>query len=144
MDGQSLGSAIVTHEFQQPAARVLDGWLDPDVARRWLFATPSGLIVDCRIDPRAGGRFTIVDRRDGDDVEHTGEYVEIDRPRRLVFDFSVPKYSSAVSRVSIDLAPVAGGCLLTLTHDGIPSEFVDGSRKGWTDLMVRLEEVLAG
>ena len=96
----------------------------------------------CRV-ARRGHAGRHVDRRDGDDVEHTGEYVEIDRPRRLVFDFSVPKYSSAVSRVSIDLAPVAGGCLLTLTHDGIPPEFVDGSRKGWTDLLLRLEEALA-
>ncbi len=144
MDEYPGASVTITRRFNEPAGRVFDAWLDPDVTRRWLFATPTGLIVECRIEPRIGGRFTIVDRRDGEDVVHTGEYLEIDRPRRLVFTFTVPKYSSATSRVSIDISPVAAGCLLTLTNDGVPPEFADGARKGWTDLMVRLETVLAG
>jgi uncharacterized protein YndB with AHSA1/START domain len=137
-------SVTITHRFQTSAERIFDAWLDPGMARGWLFATPSGLIVECRIEPRAGGRFTIVDRRAGEDVAHTGEYLEIDRPSRLVFDFAVRKYSTAISRVSIDIAPVAGGCLLTLTNEGMPPEYVDATRQGWTDLMDRLETVLAG
>ncbi len=144
MDEHPRASVAITRQFHGRPERVFDAWLDPDVTRRWLFATPSGLIVECRIEPRVGGGFTIVDRRDGEDVAHTGEYVEIDRPRRLVFTFAVPKYSSAVSRVSIDISPATGGCLLTLTNDGVPREFADGTRKGWTDLMDRLEKVLAG
>jgi uncharacterized protein YndB with AHSA1/START domain len=144
MDEYPGASVTITQRFGEPAERVFDAWLDPGVTRRWLFVTPSGLIVECRIEPRVGGHFTIVDRRDGEDVAHTGEYVEIDRPRRLVFTFAVPKYSSAISRVTIAISPVAGGCLLTLTNDGVPPEFADGARKGWTDLMSRLETVLAG
>jgi uncharacterized protein YndB with AHSA1/START domain len=144
MDERSRASVTITRRFQEPAERIFDAWLDPAVARRWLFATPSGLIVDCRIEPRVGGGFTIVDRRDGEDVAHTGEYLEIDRPSRLVFSFAVPKYSSAISRVGVDIAPVAGGCVLTLTNDGVPAEYADGARQGWTDLMVRLEKTLAG
>jgi len=144
MNERSGASVTITHRFQEPAERVFDAWLDPDVTRRWLFVTPSGLIVECRIEARVGGHFTIVDRRDGEDVAHVGEYLEIDRPVRLVFSFSVPKYSSAISRVSIDIAPVAGGCLLTLVNDAVPPEYVDGTRQGWTDLMGRLETVLAG
>ncbi len=143
MDEYPGAPVAVTHRFQEPPERVFDAWLDPTVARRWLFATPAGLIVECGIEPRVGGRFTIVDRRDGEDVAHTGEYVEIARPNRLVFTFAVPKYSSAVSRVSVGISPAAGGCLLTLANDGVPPEYVDASRKGWADLMVRLETALA-
>ncbi len=144
MDEQAVVTVTVTHRFPQPAERVFDGWLDDSVTRRWLFATPAGSIVECRLDPRVGGHFRIVDRRDGEDVAHTGEYLELDRPRRLVFSFSVPKYSSAVSRVAIDIAPVAGGCVLTLTNDLVPQEFADGTRKGWGDLLAGLEKTLAG
>ena len=115
----------VTHRFQVAAERAFDAWLDPDTARRWLFATPNGLIVECRTEPWVGGRFTIVDQRDGEDVAHTGEYVEIDRPRRIVFTFAVPKYSNETSKVNIDISPAVGGCLLTLTNDDVPPEFVD-------------------
>lgn len=144
MDEHPENAVTITHRFQEPAERVFDAWLDPDVTGRWLFVTPSGLIVECQIEPRVGGRFTIVDRRDGEDVAHTGEDPEIDRPRRLVFSFAVLKYSSAISRVSVDITPVAGGCSLTLVNEGIPTEYVDGTRKGWTDLMVSLGTVLAG
>jgi uncharacterized protein YndB with AHSA1/START domain len=144
MDEPSETSVTITRRFNEPAERIFDAWLDPGVAGRWLFATPSGSIVECRIEPRVGGRFTIVDRRGGEDVAHTGEYVELDRPRRLVFGFAVPKYSAAISRVSIDISAVAGGCVLTLSNGGIPPEYVDRTRQGWTDLMGSLEKVLAG
>jgi uncharacterized protein YndB with AHSA1/START domain len=133
----------VTHRFSAAADRVFDAWLDPDTARRWLFATPNGLIVECRIEPWVGGRFTIVDRRDGEDVAHVGEYLEIDRPRRLVFSFAVPKYSGETSRVRIDIEKVADGCALRLTNEAVPPEFVDRTREGWGDLLCRLEAVLA-
>lgn len=143
MDAKPRASVEVTHQFPFAADRVFDAWLDPETTRRWLFATPSGTLVECRIEPRVGGRFTIVDRRDGEDVAHLGEYLEIDRPRRLVFSFAVPRFSSAASRVSIDISPVPGGCVLALTNDEVPAEFAEGTRTGWSDLLSRLEVLLA-
>jgi uncharacterized protein YndB with AHSA1/START domain len=66
--------AIVTLK-RELAARpepVFDAWLDPAVARHFLFATPEGEIVRCDIEPRVGGRFLIVDRRQDGDAEHHG------------------------------------------------------------------------
>ena len=65
-------------------------------------------MVRVDIDARVGGSFNIT-RRDGEDVEHVGTYLEIDRPRRLVFTFGVPKFSAQVTRVRIDLKPLPGG-----------------------------------
>jgi uncharacterized protein YndB with AHSA1/START domain len=132
----------VTRRFPLAADRVFDVWLDPDTTRRWLFATPNGLIVECRIEPRVGGRFTIVDRRDGEDVAHVGEYLEIDRPVRLAFSLGVPKYSSATSYVRVDMEKVADGCVLRLTNDAVPPAFADWTREGWGDLLSRLEALL--
>jgi uncharacterized protein YndB with AHSA1/START domain len=131
-----------THRFSQPAERVFDAWLDRESAGRWLFATPTGEMVRVAIDARVGGSFTFVDRRDGDDVEHTGEYLEIVRPRRLVFTFSVPKYSKLSTTVTIDVMPLGTGCALTLTHDGVLPEYASRTREGWGKIFEGLAATL--
>jgi uncharacterized protein YndB with AHSA1/START domain len=133
----------VTHRFNASAERVFDAWLDPRTAGRWLFATATGQMVRVEIDARVGGRFIMVDRRAGEDIEHCGEYLDIDRPRRLVFTFAVPKYSSEATRVCIDIMPRETGCELTLTHEGVLPDYADRTQAGWTEILARLATVLA-
>ena len=128
----------VKHRFTASPERVFDAWLDPERARRFLFATPTGQMVQAETDPRVGGRFTFTDRRDGVDVVHTGEYLEIDRPRRLVFTFGVPTYSPVMTEVSIEIAPLDDGCELTLTHEGVPPEYAERNVEGWTRILAAL------
>ncbi|MGC2110661.1 MAG: SRPBCC domain-containing protein [Candidatus Korobacteraceae bacterium] len=125
----------ITRHFDASPERVFDAWLDPESACKWLFATPSGQMTRVEIDARVGGKFVIVERRDGEDVDHVGEYLEIDPPRRLVFSFAVPKYSSQSTRVSIDIAPAQAGCDLTLTHEGVLAEWADRTQQGWSTIL---------
>jgi uncharacterized protein YndB with AHSA1/START domain len=141
MTSESTGSIQVTRRFDASADRVFDAWLDPARAGKWLFATPTGQMVRVEIDARVGGAFTIV-RRDDEDVEHVGEYLEIDRPRRLVFTFRVPKFSDATTRVSVDIVALANGCELTLTHEGVPSDWVSRTESGWGTLLDGLANTL--
>lgn len=136
----------VTHRYRASAERVFDAWLDPARARQFLFATPTGEIVRCDIDARVGGGFTITDRRDGEDVEHVGRYLEIDRPRRLVFTFSVPKYDADAdpdaTPVVIEIRPLDdGGCELTLTHQ-VWAEYLEQTRGGWSMILAGVETAL--
>ena len=107
---------------------------------RSLFRTPLAVCdrnrrdVRSEIDPRIGGKFTFTDRRDGQDVEHTGEYLEIDRPRRLVFMFGVPLYASDFAEVAINIDPLpGGGCELTLVQKMKPDyiDYQEPTRRGW-------------
>ncbi|XRD81821.1 SRPBCC domain-containing protein [Dyella halodurans] len=132
----------VTRRFDTQAERVFDAWLDPATAGRWLFSTPGGTMVKVEIDARVGGRFLFVDRRGGEDVEHVGEYLEIDRPRRLVFTFAVPAYSSLYTQLTIELEPAGTACLLTLTHAGVLPEWADRTREGWSGILDHLAATL--
>jgi uncharacterized protein YndB with AHSA1/START domain len=132
----------VVRRFDASPKRVFDAWLDPATAAKFLFATPTGQMVRAEIDARVGGRFTFVDRRDGEDVEHVGEYLEIDRPRRLVFTFAVPKFSSQSTTVSIDIVPDGAGCALTLTHEGVLPDYASRTEEGWTRILDGLAGVL--
>ena len=105
----------VTRRFAASAERVFDAFLDPEKARRFLFATPTGQMVT----------------------------VEIDRPRRLVFSFAVEKGAKG-DRVSIDIVPLETGCELTLTHEMSPewAEWAEKTREGWTGIVQGLAALL--
>ena len=106
----------VTRRFASPAETVFDAWLLEGNVGEWLFATAEGESVRAEIEPHVGGRFEIVERRDGEDVLHTGRYEEMARPLRLVFTLQVPKYSPDSERVTIEIVPGADGCELTLSQ----------------------------
>lgn len=100
-------------------------------------------MIRAEIDAKVGGRFTFVDRRpDMGDVEHIGTYVEIDRPRRLVFDFAVPAYEPTLTRITLDFASAGQGCDLTLTHEGVFEDYVKQTEHGWGMILGGLERAL--
>ena len=63
----SLPSAVVRVDARYGALpeRVFNAWLDPDVARQWLFATATRPLAHVAIDARAGGSFRFVERQGG-------------------------------------------------------------------------------
>ena len=136
----------VAHTYAAPPEQVFDAWLNPAIARLFLFATPTGEMIRYEVDARVGGRFTFVDRRpDMGDVLHTGEYLEIDRPRRLAFTFGVPQFNPDMTTVELDFAPAAaGGCQLTLTQRDVPAEWAERSQEGWTKIIASLDGALTG
>jgi len=141
-------SVRVVRRFKASPERVFDAWLDPNTARRFLFTDANGEVIRCEIEPRVGGKFLIVDRRtSGDskytgDIEHTGEYLEIDRPHRLVFTFNVPRYTPLATRVSIEILPIRDGCELSLTHTGVLPEYEKDTNAGWNLILDGLAGIL--
>lgn len=142
MAPDKLARVQVVRHFDAPAERVFDAWLDPNTAGKWLFAHESRPMIRVEIDPRVGGSFNITRRDDDGDAEHIGEYLEIERPRRLVFTFSVPKYAKAITRVTIDIKSLESGCQLTLTHEDVLPEWASGSEAGWTMILDSLARTL--
>ena len=136
-----MAGVTVTHRFAASAERVYDAWLDPEKVRRFLYATATGEIVRCDIDARVGGRYTIVDRRHGEDVLHEGTYLELERPSRMVFTLRVPKYSSDEDRVTIEITPLAHGCDLTLSTQTADA-WADDTQRGWAMILDVLDETL--
>jgi len=140
-------TATVTGLFSVPPEPVFDAFLDKKMIGRFMFgpAIRDEEIVSLQNDPWVGGSFSYVVRRQGKTFDHTGEYLEIDRPRRLVFTWTVKEDpSNSQSRIVIGILPVIDGCELTLTHE-MPrgqEEFVEKSKVAWGKMIDKLTEIL--
>lgn len=144
----------VTHRYNVSADKVFDAWLMPAVAARFLFATRTGNIMHCEIEPAVGGHFVVTDRRpvaDGEesffDAQHRGTFIEIDRPHRIVFDFIVEPYTEQPTRVTLDFVSLGSmACDLVLAHDLGEGEDAKANAKrseqGWARMLDHLEKVL--
>ncbi len=133
-----LIEARVSRRFAASAERVFDAWTDPAMAGSWLFTTPASETHDTRLDARVGGAWTITDRRGGVDYTALGEYLEIDRPRRLVFSFAMPQFSDFIGKVVVEIAPDGAGCVLSLTQHGVQPANRAPTEKGWSDMFDQL------
>lgn len=123
----------VTRAFDLPAERVFEAWLDPKQAAKFLFVTETGIMKKVEIDARVGGRFCIVETRDGVDAEHIGEYLEIDRPRRLRFSFGGAPFPATY--VTITITSTTQGCTLELVHEGVWLDYENRVIEGWTGIL---------
>lgn len=142
MSSGATATVQVSRHLAAPPERVYDAWLDPGHAGRWLFRTPEGTLARCEIDARVGGRFRIDEKRGDEIAEHHGEYVALERPLRLAFDFWT-SFSAERTRVTLDIAAEGDGSRLTLTHEGVWDGWQDKTRQGWTMILDGLAGDLA-
>lgn len=136
---------VVSRRFDATPEAVFDAWLDTESACQWLFATPGGVMEKVEISPRVGGGFIVNELRGDLLATHFGTYVDIDRPRRLAFDFTTDR-EQAPTRVTVEFNSDAGGCIVTLTHeiDSNWAEYGASVRQGWTGILDGLAQTLQG
>jgi uncharacterized protein YndB with AHSA1/START domain len=138
-----LQTLRMERRFDASPERLFDAWTDPQLAAAWLFTGPDSETHRTEIDLRVGGRWEIVDRRGGVDYRAIGEYLEIERPRRLVFTFGMPQFSDAFTTVTVEIAADGAGSRMTLVQDGLAPDAVAGLEAGWGEMFDQLAARLA-
>ncbi len=133
----------VVRSLAAAPATVFAAWLDPAIARRWLFATATEPLVDADIDPQVHGTFRFVFRRAGRLCEQRGVYVEVAPPWRLAFTLQADAAHPSPTRVAVDIAPRRPGCTLTVTHEGIARVALRALRERWIGMLYGLDATLA-
>jgi uncharacterized protein YndB with AHSA1/START domain len=95
--------------------------------------------VEAEVDLRVGGALRVVMRGEGRVIDHAGEYLEIDPPRRLVFTW-ISRFTGAVpSLVTVELEPDGDDAtMLRLVHSRLPAEAATSHRQGWGTMLDRL------
>ena len=120
-------------KIHAPAEEVFDFLVDQEKLLRWMGEEGT-------VDARPGGEFCVVI---SDDDTAMGHYVEIDRPKHVVFTWGwlgsdvVPPGSSTVT---IDLRQDGDYTVVSLTHSGLPEGQSTSHMEGWLYFGGRLVE----
>jgi uncharacterized protein YndB with AHSA1/START domain len=138
----------VTRYFEASPERVFDAWLVPRTLGQWMFGprVRDENVVRLDVDPRVGGNFSLKVERNGELIDHVGQYLQIERPHHLVFTWAIKDLSDDVpSEVHIDIQASGSGCVLVLVHRMDPkwSDYADRTRNGWTTMLDALAELFA-
>lgn len=143
MTSKPPAAARITRRFSAPPERLFDVWLTPDQVGVWMLAA-GGEMERITIDPHVGGSFSLVVRRGGHVIDHTGEYLAIDRPHRLAFTWGASQNTEGTSRVTIEITPQEAGCEVTLTHQLHPhwADYVSQAEAAWTKMLDRIAAAL--
>jgi uncharacterized protein YndB with AHSA1/START domain len=132
---------------------VFDAWTKPEIMQQWFF--PGNWTAKTTNELKVGGHYShdmisdgseaVCDPNssisEGEHYLHSGEYLEISRPERLVFTWNSP--SVANTRVTVELREVENSTELTLTHELLDSE--DQRNKhtaGWEGCLANLVQFL--
>ncbi|WP_126426963.1 SRPBCC family protein [Brevibacillus marinus] len=156
MADTSTITLTMKRSFDVPAESVFDAWLNPEMMRKWLFTTETTNKV-AKNEPHVGGTWEIVDHRGGKDYRAIGEYIEIDRPRQLVFTFKMPQFSDTVDTITVEWKPLEKGCEMTFTQvivvpheegwteediEKALREYHDSSEQGWSLMFSGLKQLV--
>ena len=126
-----------------PIDKVFDAWLDADMLSK--FMTPMPGMPEPRVEAegRQGGKFTIFMLVGEDEIPHSGTYLEVDRPNKLVFTWESP-FSSDGSTVTINFKEInETQTEIDFTHIIFPDEESRSNHEGgWTSILEKLDQVV--
>jgi uncharacterized protein YndB with AHSA1/START domain len=126
---------------------VFDAWLTADVLKRWWPAGSDWETPIAQVDARVGGKLQLVMRSpDGEEFGGTGEFIEIERPERLVYSWTWDGHGAhqGTNLVEVEFRGAGDGTtLVVLTNRGLHDEEAKRAhREGWQASLDNLERVV--
>ncbi len=143
--GETTGPSVqIRRRVRAGAEQIFDLWTKPDLMARWMSPFPGA--VDCKAscDLRPGGAFRLVMSSADASRDVSGTYVQIERPRKLVFTWIGPLTNNVNTLVTVELNPLGDETELVLTHERLPTAaIVEGHTRGWGNILDHLAEAVA-
>lgn len=138
--------ATVTHLLPCTPEQAFEAFLDPMMIGQFMFGPllRDEEVIHIEVDARVGGHFSFLVLRGGIEVDHIGEYLEIEPPQHLEFTWGT-RQDKSHSRVIVDFIEQKNGTEVTLTHEIAPewAEFVDKAKQAWSKMIQVLADLQA-
>ena len=136
----------ISRYFDSPVETVFAAWTQAEQLKRW--HAPGDITVgSAEVDLKVGGRYRIEmlhpEESGGDKSIVSGEYLEIEPNRRLVYTWGWEGPERAETLVTLQFAAKENGTELTLTHERFATEEArDKHQFGWNGCLDKLQSQL--
>lgn len=139
--GQINGQVSLKRVYPVSPDKVWRAWTDPQALSQWFGSGQPGSVSKAEFDLQVGGRYCIAFTcAKGTHNEVSGVYQEVVPNSRLVFSWAWHSTPERVSRITIDLKPVAQGTELSFVHDRFfDAAARDNHEGGWTSMFAQLD-----
>lgn len=126
-----------------PAEKIFDRWLIPTFVGSWMFGSHIGneKVIELQNEVRPGGSYTFHIKRNGKEFLHDGEYLQIDRPKRLSFSWrEAAKKNAHKSKINLSLDSQDGKTKLRLSMqiDQTLELYGDEIKQQWSERLKML------
>ncbi|MCR2783096.1 MULTISPECIES: SRPBCC domain-containing protein [unclassified Microbacterium] len=139
--------STVTRTFAAPPEAVFDAWVTPASFVVWWGGSDIEVPLDSvSLDVRPGGTWkaTMILGHGMPDFHWRGEYLEVDRPNKLVMTMT-DEPGDARELLTVTLTAVDGGTEMTFSQTGghLSPEQYEGTTVGWQRAFDSLDTVLS-
>lgn len=139
-------SFTVSRPFTVPAERVFEAFTDPELFSKWWGTSKIEVPLESvELDAREGGTWKArMVLPDGNTIDWSGEYTEVESPTRLAFTMKDDPSRDAGAPVEVDIEETDGGSRLTLTQTSpdFTPEQTQETVKGYTGFFDDLAEAI--
>jgi len=138
-------SVNINKIIHAPIENVFDAWLNPKMLSKFMRGLPDMAETDVEIDAREGGHFTFMMNLGDERILHTGRYLEIIRPDKLVFTWESQYSVVDNSTVTLIFTKIDDNKTnVWLSHIRfIDEEARSGHEEGWGNVLDKLDEVIS-
>jgi len=133
-DGEII---LATGDVSLPPERAFMALVTPEV-EKWWGSDDTYHVTDWKADLKVGGKWSlVVVRPDGMSFPASGEFLELDIPRKIVltrrYDWAHPTLGNTLTKVTYLLKPIEGGTNLIIRHEdfGGDAEAAFEHEQGW-------------
>lgn len=136
--------AVVRQRLPAPPDVVYDEWTDPAKLAEWMCPRPARCL-NVEADPRVGGRVGFDIEEAGRTFRVSGNYLTLDRPRRLAFTWSCSTWPDPTiqSVVTVTIEPEGTrASIMTIEHELLPPALVQQHAHGWAAIAGQLRAAL--
>jgi uncharacterized protein YndB with AHSA1/START domain len=132
--------------FEARREEVWKEWTEPERFADWYGADAEVPVETVEMDVRPGGKWRLVMHTPRGKIHWDGEYLEVEKPERLVFTLTDEPDADVYARCTVELTDLGDGRTEMRFEQtgGLPPAAFKAAREGWARFFRKVDSRLAG